>query len=430
MWDFLRRILSQQNQFAAGGLAVMIVGGLGVLLRALPEKLWEWCVSQTTMTITVTDADAAFGWVKAWFIQQKFLTRMRRVDLDTTVRHNQLEFMPAPGWHWFWHARRPFRVHFHRSEDPKRWSEKRAEEFMFQTFGRNPSVLRAFVSEIVACHRANANAVSRLYVYDDYWEEVKGYAPRLLESVVFHPGEKEELLRDIENFKSSKARYRELGVPYHRGYLFYGPPGTGKTSLVSALAARFRLSVYLLNLTEFTDKSLVNAMREVPAGSVILFEDIDCVRTAHTRANHAAIGSRLPEKNSEKPSATEAMGVTLSGLLNALDGFQAPEDVLFVMTTNKIEELDDALLRPGRIDYRLYLGHASLEQKIELYRRFFPSAPNGDVERFIEANRGPQTMAEFQGLLLQIEQDAGSTEFEDLCASAAGYCCQPPPRAL
>jgi hypothetical protein len=67
-------------------------------------------------------------------------------------------------------------------------------------------------------------------------------------------------------------------------------------------------------------------------------------------------------------------GVKLSGLLNVLDGFHAQENVLFVMNTNKIETLDQALLRPGRIDYRLFLGKAAEEQKVELYRRFFPRA--------------------------------------------------------
>lgn len=66
--------------------------------------------------------------------------------------------------------------------------------------------------------------------------------------------------------------------------------------------------------------------------------------------------------------------MTLYGLLNLLDGFNAPEDVLFMMTSNQIETIDQALLRPGRIDYRLYLGKATDEQKVELYRRFFPQA--------------------------------------------------------
>ena len=112
----------------------------------------------------------------------------------------------------------------------------------------------------------------------------------------------------------------------------------------------------------------------------------------------------------------EQFGVTLSGLLNALDGFSAPEDVLFVMTTNKIEALDDALLRPGRIDYRLYLGKACDDQKIELYRRFFPNASPQKAREFVEMHPLAETMAEFQGLLLRREQDdscgGGRTGFQ------------------
>jgi chaperone BCS1 len=81
--------------------------------------------------------------------------------------------------------------------------------------------------------------------------------------------------------------------------------------------------------------------------------------------------------------------------------------VLFVMTTNQIEALDHALLRPGRIDYRLYLGKATREQKIELYSRFFPKATLADARSFVAANAHAETMAEFQGLLLGLEQ--GST---------------------
>ena len=96
--------------------------------------------------------------------------------------------------------------------------------------------------------------------------------------------------------------------------------------------------------------------------------------------------------------------MTLSGLLNVLDGFYAPENVLFVMTSNQIEALDAALLRPGRIDYRLYLGKATNQQKAELYRRFFTNASEYEALAFVEDHPWAQTMAEFQGLLLGLEE--------------------------
>ena len=112
-----------------------------------------------------------------------------------------------------------------------------------------------------------------------------------------------------------------------------------------------------------------------------------------------------PEHSDDKTDVLDVMGVTLSGLLNVLDGFSAPENVLFVMTTNHFEVLDRALLRPGRIDYRLYMGEASEEQKVELYRRFFPAASEIEALDFVEAHRSAATMAEFQGVLLGLQQD-------------------------
>ena len=212
-------------------------------------------------------------------------------------------------------------------------------------------------------------------------------------------------MEDIAQFRKSKQRYQRLGIPYHRGYLFYGPPGTGKTSLVSALAAHVGLSIYTANLTEFTDRSLMSAVNQVPANSVLLFEDIDCMKSSQARAE--------PDGKDTKQNASQT-GVTLSGLLNVLDGFYAPIGVLFVMTTNHVEKLDQALLRPGRIDYRLYLGKASDRQKVELYRRFFPQSSEAEARDFVEASRSAETMAEFQGLLLSLVQGEARINLPEL----------------
>jgi chaperone BCS1 len=125
--------------------------------------------------------------------------------------------------------------------------------------------------------------------------------------------------------------------------------------------------------------------------------------------NTCAAGDEMPAADrKEKENAPIQSGVTLSGLLNVLDGFFAPTGVLFMMTTNRIEALDPALLRPGRIDYRLYLGKATDLQKMELYRRFFPAASESKARAVVEACRSTETMAEFQGLLLGMaEEPAG-----------------------
>lgn len=401
MLELLKGILMGQNQFASGGLLLMIIGGISVYLRAVPMKVWGWIVDQATMSITIKDDDAAFVWVKEWFLDQQFLKRIRRLEVDTTLQGRHVALIPAPGNHWFWRAGRPFRADFYRSEETNAMRPRRHEYLHFRTVGRKPQVLWHFVNEIVECHRKNS-ARSYLFVFDDGWSRVSGYVSRTLDSVILKVGEKERLLDDIRKFRSSRPRYRDLGVPYHRGYLFYGPPGTGKTSLVSALAQQFGLSIYAINLNHFNDRSLVGAMNDVDQNSVILFEDIDCMKSGDARPYP---GSAPREPQAKGSGAKEdRSGVTLSGLLNALDGFSAPDNVLFIMTSNQIEALDPALLRPGRIDYRLYLGPATEEQKVELYRRFFPHASMVEAQLFVNSHRQTQTMVEFQGLLLGLEE--------------------------
>jgi chaperone BCS1 len=403
----LKSMLTGQNQFASGGLLRMIIGGLSVYLRAVPQRLWYWLVDQTTMMITVKDDDAAFLWVKEWFLEQNFLQRIRRVDLDTTMRGERVALIPAPGSHWFWYGGRPFVAYFFRSENTRERSAKRIESLRFRTLGRRRLFLQHFVDDVVACHRRRLGVQSSLFAYNDGWDLVEGYAPRLLDSVILQSGEKEHLLQDIENFRKSRRRYARLGVPYHRGYLFYGPPGTGKTSLVSALAANFGLAIYSINLAVFNDRSLMNAVNQVAPSSVLLFEDIDCMKSGEARLPSNTRTNDGMQARDPKVNVADQNGVTLSGLLNVLDGFYAPTNVLFMMTTNRIEILDEALLRPGRIDYKLYLGRASDCQKIELYRRFFPEVSEFEAREFVQAYSSTETMAEFQGLLLGWEREHG-----------------------
>jgi chaperone BCS1 len=172
-----------------------------------------------------------------------------------------------------------------------------------------------------------------------------------------------------------------------------------ESSLKASLVAQ-----YVINLTEFNDRTLKTAMNDVPENSVILFEDIDCMKAGNRRPDsNEWIEDQPSSIATEKANPAAGFAVTLSGLLNVLDGFHAPENVVYVMTTNRVEALDPALLRPGRIDYRLFMGDASESQGIELYCRFFPEATEPEAREFVQAHCA-ETMAEFQGLLLALEQ--------------------------
>lgn len=402
----IRQTLSGQNQFASGGLLLMIVGAIGVYVRSLPLRLWSWLTYQCTMLLTVNDDDIAFEWTKEWFLEQPFLKRVRWLDLDTSLRGDEAALVPAPGRHRFWYGGRPFWVWFTRKEDAVGWTPRRMESLTFRTIGRDTRLLERFVRDIVACHKRKERTASHLYQYDERWCHVYAYAPRRLDSVILKPDEKEHLLNDIRQFRGARDRYWMLGVPYHRGYLLYGLPGTGKTSLVSGLAAEFGMSIYAINLTDLNDQRLKRAVSTVPEDSVILFEDIDCMKLGGRKPPIAGQSKEPDAAKGAKNDSGDHLGVTLSGLLNVLDGFHAPENVLFLMTTNRIEALDSALLRPGRIDYRLYMGTATEEQKIELYRRFFANSSLAEAQMFVESNPQAETMAEFQGLLLAMENSS------------------------
>src|SRR2546428_6391644 len=145
------------------------------------------------------------------------------------------------------------------------------------------------------------------------------------------------------------------------------------TSLVSALAANFELSICSLNLADFNDRTLMNAVNQLTPNSVLLFEDIDCMNSSKARLPSNPSTSDRTQTLDDKENVADRNGVTLSGLLNVLDGSYAPTNVLFMMTTNRVETLDEALLRPGRIDYKLSLGkrqHARrLNCTVDSFRR-------------------------------------------------------------
>ena len=149
-------------------------------------------------------------------------------------------------------------------------------------------------------------------------------------------------------------------MPYRRGYLFYGPPGTGKSSLSVAIAGEFGLDLYEVKIPSVaTDADLEQMFQEIPPRCVVLLEDIDAVWVDRSSSEKSGNGQ------------DSAPNCTLSGLLNVLDGVGSQEGRIVIMTTNRPEQLDSALIRPGRVDMKVFLGNISQKSAEEMFIRMF-----------------------------------------------------------
>lgn len=106
------------------------------------------------------------------------------------------------------------------------------------------------------------------------------------------------------------------------------------------------MSIYAINLTDFNDRLLMKAMSDIPAGSIVFFEDVDSMNVSKPCVDSETPSA--PATHGKGEEKIDRFGVTLPGLLNVMDGFHAPDNVLYMMTTNKLEALDPALLRLGQ----------------------------------------------------------------------------------
>lgn len=185
------------------------------------------------------------------------------------------------------------------------------------------------------------------------WERLDDLPQRGPDSVILPPGQIERLTGDVGRFLAAELEYARRVIPWHRGHLYEGPPGTGKTSVARAIASHFGMDVWYLPLADVKkDGDLLRVASRIAPRSMLLLEDVDVFHAATARDD-------------------DANQVTLSGLLNTLDGVATPHGLLTVLTTNTPEVIDDALVRAGRVDLVEHFGLADADQAARLVSRFY-----------------------------------------------------------
>eukprot|EP00475_Leptophrys_vorax_P032448 TRINITY_DN5004_c0_g1_i2.p1 TRINITY_DN5004_c0_g1~~TRINITY_DN5004_c0_g1_i2.p1 ORF type:complete len:457 (-),score=156.65 TRINITY_DN5004_c0_g1_i2:68-1417(-) len=176
--------------------------------------------------------------------------------------------------------------------------------------------------------------------------------------------------------------YEEIGISPPKGVIFYGPPGTGKTLLAKAVANETSATFLRVVGSELIQKYLgdgpklvreIFRVAEENSPSIVFIDEIDAVGTK--RYDSSSGGEREIQR-------------TMLELLNQLDGFDSRGDIKVIMATNRIDSLDPALLRPGRLDRKIEfpLPDAKTKRRIFLIHTGKMSlAEDVDIEEFVNS---------------------------------------------
>ena len=206
--------------------------------------------------------------------------------------------------------------------------------------------------------------------------------------------EKEELQEIVEYLKNPKA-YAEMGARIPKGVLLVGPPGTGKTLLAKAVAGEAGVEFLSISGSDFVELYVgVGAGRvrdlfeqaKKAAPAIIFIDEIDAVG----RQRGSGLGGGHDEREQ-----------TLNQLLVEMDGFSDNEGVIVMAATNRADILDNALLRPGRFDRRVYVGLPDIKGRAAILKVHARGKPLGDDVDLTDIAKGTPgfTGADLENLL-------------------------------
>ncbi|KAG8626760.1 hypothetical protein KVT40_005705 [Elsinoe batatas] len=408
------------NPLFTGGLGL---AGLGAALRYGQQGLrrtLDLIRHRMLVDLEITRHDKSYPWILQWMTRQyqsqlsipssslppteRLLRRLtpglHHLQMETGSTRlpsgqSQTSFHLVPG-----HGRHILRYHraflsVHRERIGKSFDSagQPFETIKFTTLYTHRHIFESIFAEAHALSVENVEGKTVIYTLSNMqWLPLgEPRRKRPFSSVVLAEGVSARILADVREFLDARTWYLDRGIPYRRGYMLHGPPGTGKTSFVQALAGELDYNIAMLSLSQrgLHDDLLNRLLLNVPPRTIVLLEDAD-----------AAFANRRQREEDGYSGGS----VTFSGLLNALDGVASAEERIVFMTTNYIERLDEALVRPGRIDMMVHLGNASEWQVEQMWDRFYGEMELGEKMKgeFVQRARELGLMENVSTAMLQM----------------------------
>lgn len=336
---------------------VVSLWGLGIvtfLLRNVPQTIGTFLKKQLTVTLTITSGDKTFRNFCQWYEESNYAKNSRLIATFDNVQSM------GYGSQWILHKMKP--IHMKTSKIENMHNVR--VEVELTTFGRSRTVFDQMLKDISEVGHKGP----KVSFWDGYWNTL-GNKPSRPSKTLFLPStDKSKLFDLVDNFVNNENFYTDRGLNYKLNILLYGPPGTGKSTIALVIASKFKKNLNILPLSDISDVTLINAYSSVNSEDIILIEDVDACAAAC--------------KRDVDDFKNDGNGATTSGLLNVLDGVLSAPGVITILTTNHLDKLDPAIIRPGRMDLVLEIGYARREEISEMFKMYYPGFKIDDKLKF------------------------------------------------
>lgn len=369
MIEFLKQQFLH-NQFFSAAVVASIIAGMIVWLKKVPIDIYNAIKQRIIYGVTIYQNDPLYDDFEAWFYSTHH-NKYRNVEaglkktkgdygMIEPYLNSNFQVIYYKQIEGFFIVRYKRRIIFVKKGRDKldHASDIRSiyfDQYHITTFlGLN--IIKRLLNECVELNYSKKREDSiKIYSHNTYgeWYSYGLINSKKIGNIIIDAELKQRLLTDIDKFNASKDWYERASIFYKRGYLFWGQPGNGKTSLAIGLANHLKRDLYILDLNSITENHMLKtAFSNVGKNSVLLIEDID-----------GFYNLREPVKKDSK--------LSFSTFLNCLDGVFYKDGLITIITTNKIQMVDEALKRSGRMDFVEEIKKPTQNEIKEYLSRFY-----------------------------------------------------------